>query len=75
MILYLKEEDGLNPWKELLNCTLPDVQLGIAFEHVDRKFKVEHSGVTYYPINCEYGMVKKIRNKIIFHHLNLNMKS
>lgn len=50
--------------ERIVKLYLPDVQLGIAFEHVDRKFKVEHSGVTYYPINCEYGMVKKIRNKI-----------
>ena len=58
--------------ERIVKLYLPEVQLGIAFEHVDRKFKVEHSGVTYYPINCEYGMVKKIRNKIFSSSLDQN---
>ena len=28
-----------------------NIQLGIAFEHSDRCFKLERDGVTYYPIN------------------------
>lgn len=32
---------------------LPDVKLGIAFEHQDNVFKVERDGVTYYPIHVK----------------------
>lgn len=32
---------------------LPDVELGIAFEHQDEVFKVDREGVTYYPIHIQ----------------------
>lgn len=32
---------------------LPDVKLGLAFEHQDNVFKVERDGVTYYPIHVK----------------------
>ena len=38
-----------------------DIELGIAFEHTDRYFKVERNGVTYYPMNKVEAGLKKIR--------------
>lgn len=32
---------------------LPDVELGIAFEHQDEVFKVDREGITYYPIHVQ----------------------
>lgn len=37
--------------EEIFRKYLPEVELGIAFEHSDNVFKVERNGVTYYPVN------------------------
>lgn len=37
--------------EEIFRKYLPEVELGIAFEHNDQVFKVERDGVTYYPVN------------------------
>lgn len=38
-----------------------DIELGIAFEHSDKCFKVERDGVTYYPMNKIDTRIKKLR--------------
>lgn len=38
-----------------------DIELGIAFEHTDKCFKVVRNGVTYYPINKTDTLLKKLR--------------
>lgn len=38
-----------------------NIDLGIAFEHTDRCFKVERDGVTYYPMNKVDSRLKKLR--------------
>lgn len=37
------------------------IDLGIAFEHTDRFFKIERDGVTYYPMNKVDSRIKKLR--------------
>ena len=37
-----------------------DIELGIAFEHSDRCFKVERGSVTYYPMNKVGTRLKKL---------------
>lgn len=44
---------------------LPEIELGIAFEHTDKVFKVEREGVTYYPVSYEYSIKEKVRNKFL----------
>lgn len=39
--------------EKIFNKYLPDVELGIAFEHQDEVFKVDREGVTYYPIHIQ----------------------
>jgi len=41
----------------------PEIELGIAFEYPDSKFKVERSGVTYYPINLKPGWADILKMK------------
>lgn len=36
--------------EEIFRKHLPEVELGIAFEHQDEVFKTERNGVTYYPV-------------------------
>ena len=40
------------------------VQLGIAFEYKESKFKVEKNGVTYYPFLPENSLLDKLTNKV-----------
>lgn len=42
----------------------PQIELGIAFEHTDAEFKVERSGVTYYPINISHSLSDVIKIKL-----------
>ena len=39
--------------EKIFKKNLPEVELGIAFEHQDDIFKVERNGVTYYPIHIK----------------------
>lgn len=41
----------------------PEIELGIAFEHSDREFKVERNGVTYYPINFSATIISTLKLK------------
>lgn len=43
-----------------------DIQLGIAFEHQDRCFRIERNGVTYYPINVWQTKWQRIKRKLIY---------
>lgn len=45
-----------------------NIELGIAFEHTDKCFKVIRNGVTYYPINKVDTQLKKIR--LMFNYSN-----
>lgn len=47
---------------------LPDVELGIAFEHQDDVFKVERNGVTYYPIHVKKTASPKKNFEILRSH-------
>lgn len=47
---------------------LPEVELGIAFEHHDDVFKVERSGVTYYPIHIKRTPAPKRNYEILKPH-------
>lgn len=71
-----------NSWVEALEkivrTHLSEIELGIAFEHTDKIFKVIRNGVTYYPVCYEQSPWEKLRNK--FHSsarlkaINLNKK-
>lgn len=41
-----------------------DVELGVAFEHHDDRFKSIQDGVAYYPINLNAKLVQKLRRKL-----------
>lgn len=49
--------------EKIVRKYLPEIELGIAFEHRDKKFKEVRDGVTYYPICEEWSLVDKVRNK------------
>lgn len=51
--------------EKIVRQYLPEIELGIAFEHTDKVFKVERDGVTYYPVCYEYNIKEKIRNKFL----------
>lgn len=42
----------------------PKIELGIAFEHTDAEFKIERSGVTYYPINISHSLSDVLKIKL-----------
>jgi len=42
------------------------IELGVAFEHPDKIFRVQQDGVTYYPINREFSKFEKLKNKIVY---------
>ena len=44
----------------------PDVKLGIAFEHSDKRFRVDRDGIAYYPINVWRSKWKRLKRKIIY---------
>jgi glycosyltransferase involved in cell wall biosynthesis len=44
----------------------PDINLGIAFEHGDRKFRIDQNGVSYFPISANTLTVGKICQKLGF---------
>lgn len=45
---------------ERLIRAVPDIELGIAFEHKDACFKKERDGVVYYPIPSKYSFLDKL---------------
>ena len=47
---------------------LPEVELGIAFEHQDDVFKVERDGVTYYPIHVRRSSSPKKNYDVLRPH-------
>jgi glycosyltransferase involved in cell wall biosynthesis len=51
---------------EQLVHTVPDIQLGIAFEHTDTNFRVERDGVVYYPLKSKLSVLEKIKFKLGF---------
>lgn len=54
-------------WVEALECIvrtyIPEIELGIAFEHTDKTFKVVRDKVTYYPICYQESKKEKLKNK------------
>ena len=42
---------------------LPDIELGVVFEHNDCKFKEIKNGVTYYPLNVKWSLKERFFNK------------
>lgn len=63
--LYLegKVMGWIGSLEHIIRMHCPEIELGIAFEHVDDKFKVERNGVTYYPINFGKGMSNVLKLK------------
>lgn len=63
----LYEEGKVMGWigslENIVRMYCPEIELGIAFEHSDKVFKVERNGVTYYPINMSATYIDKIKLK------------
>lgn len=61
----LYDEKTYGGWVALLERIVrqyaDDIELGIAFEHQDKVFKVERDGVAYYPMNKVDTHAKKLR--------------
>lgn len=51
---------------EALVRKVPDIELGVAFEHSDTCFKIKHENVNYYPINVWQSIIKKIKKRIFY---------
>ena len=51
---------------ERLIRKVPDISLGIAFEHQDKCFKVEKENVTYYPMNSKISKLDKFFKKFYY---------
>jgi len=63
--LYLegKVMGWIGSLEHIIRMHCPEIELGIAFEHVYDKFKVERNGVTYYPINFGKGISNILKLK------------
>jgi len=51
---------------EALVRVMPNIELGIAFEHSDSFFRVEHEDVTYYPLNVWQSRWQRLKRKFIY---------
>ena len=51
---------------EALIKNVPDIELGIAFEHTDTCFRVERDNITYYPINVFQSKWQRLKRKFIY---------
>lgn len=51
---------------EALIKNVPDIELGIAFEHTDTCFRVDRDSITYYPINVLQSKWQRLKSKFIY---------
>ena len=56
--------------EKIVRTHLPEIELGIAFEHTDKIFKVVRDGVTYYPVDYDQSPWEKLRSKFCFSERN-----
>jgi len=51
---------------EALVRVIPDLNLGIAFEHSDTCFRVVNDGIIYYPINVWQSRWQRLKRKFFY---------